>query len=29
VEWYAQNTWWWKRVKSGEFQSFYREYYKM
>ncbi|MCD6384375.1 dTDP-glucose 4,6-dehydratase [Candidatus Sumerlaeota bacterium] len=29
VHWYVENRWWWERVKSGEFQRFYKEYYKM
>jgi len=27
VRWYAENTEWWKRVKSGEYLRFYDEYY--
>ncbi len=29
VKWYIENRWWWERVKSGEFQSFYKEYYNL
>ena len=27
IEWYKANEDWWKRVKSGEYQRFYEEYY--
>ncbi len=27
VEWYARNTAWWQRVKSGEYQSYYKKQY--
>lgn len=29
VRWYVDNRWWWERIKSGEFQRFYKEYYKL
>ncbi|MBI2617185.1 dTDP-glucose 4,6-dehydratase [Candidatus Gottesmanbacteria bacterium] len=28
VEWYKENTSWWKKVKKGEFQDYYRKQYK-
>jgi dTDP-glucose 4,6-dehydratase len=27
IEWYQKNTAWWKEVKSGEYQDFYKKYY--
>jgi dTDP-glucose 4,6-dehydratase len=27
IEWYSNNTDWWQRVKSGEYQKFYEQYY--
>ena len=27
VAWYRDNRWWWERVKSGEFQDYYRRQY--
>jgi len=27
VEWYKNNSEWWKRVKSGEYQEYYRRQY--
>lgn len=27
VEWYLKNKEWWEKVKSGEFQKYYQEYY--
>jgi dTDP-glucose 4,6-dehydratase len=27
LEWYSNNTDWWQRVKSGEYQKFYERYY--
>lgn len=29
VHWYLENRWWWERIKSGEFQRFYKEYYQL
>ncbi len=29
VNWYLENRWWWERIKSGEFQRFYKEYYQL
>lgn len=29
TQWYVDNRWWWERIKSGEFQKFYKEYYKI
>jgi dTDP-glucose 4,6-dehydratase len=28
VDWYLNNEWWWKKIKSGEFESYYREQYQ-
>ncbi len=27
VEWYVNNRWWWEKIKSGEFEQYYREHY--
>ncbi len=27
VEWYADNRWWWEKIKSGEFKEYYRKMY--
>ncbi len=27
VEWYVQNPWWWRRIKSGEYAEYYRRQY--
>jgi dTDP-glucose 4,6-dehydratase len=27
VAWYLENESWWKEVKSGEYQNFYKKYY--
>jgi dTDP-glucose 4,6-dehydratase len=27
VKWYAENRWWWERIKSGEFKEYYRKMY--
>jgi dTDP-glucose 4,6-dehydratase len=27
VEWYRQNEWWWRPIKSGEFKQYYRQQY--
>ncbi len=27
VEWYVQNEWWWRKIKSGEFLEYYRQNY--
>lgn len=29
IGWYAQNRWWWEKLKSGEYLEFYRKNYKM
>ncbi len=29
IDWYAQNRWWWEKLKSGEYLEFYRKNYKM
>jgi len=28
VDWYLNNEWWWKKIKSGEFESYYHEQYQ-
>lgn len=28
VNWYKDNTWWWKPIKSGEFKEWYRKQYE-
>ena len=27
VHWYRDNAWWWQRVKSGEWRSYYQQQY--
>lgn len=27
IDWYAQNRWWWEKLKSGEYLEFYRKNY--
>jgi dTDP-glucose 4,6-dehydratase len=27
VRWYADNRWWWEKIKAGEFRQYYKEYY--
>jgi dTDP-glucose 4,6-dehydratase len=27
IEWYANNRWWWEKIKSGEFKEYYRKMY--
>ena len=27
IKWYLDNPWWWKKIKSGEFQEYYKSYY--
>lgn len=27
VDWYVNNRWWWEKIKSGEFEQYYREQY--
>jgi len=27
VEWYVNNAWWWRKIKSGDFKEFYRRQY--
>jgi dTDP-glucose 4,6-dehydratase len=27
VRWYAENRWWWERIKSGEFRAYYEQQY--
>jgi len=28
VEWYKDNEWWWKKIKSGEYLEYYKKHYK-
>lgn len=27
VRWYAENEWWWRKIKSGEFKEYYKQQY--
>jgi dTDP-glucose 4,6-dehydratase len=27
VRWYADNRWWWERIKSGDFRRYYERQY--
>jgi dTDP-glucose 4,6-dehydratase len=27
AEWYRDNEWWWRKIKSGEFKEFYEKQY--
>ena len=27
VDWYKKNQWWWRKIKSGEFEAYYRQQY--
>jgi dTDP-glucose 4,6-dehydratase len=27
VDWYKENEWWWRKIKSGEFEAYYRQQY--
>lgn len=27
VDWYQENEWWWRKIKSGEFEAYYRQQY--
>jgi len=27
VNWYKENQWWWRKIKSGEFEAYYRQQY--
>lgn len=27
VRWYVENEWWWRRIKSGEYMRFYKQWY--
>lgn len=29
VEWYKNNDWWWKRIKSGEYKEYYKKQYSV
>ncbi len=29
VEWYKENEWWWKKLKSGEYLEYYKKQYKV
>ena len=28
VQWYQENEWWWRKIKSGEFKAYYEEHYR-
>jgi dTDP-glucose 4,6-dehydratase len=28
VSWYIDNEWWWRKIKSGEYMTYYRQMYK-
>ncbi|MBN2001093.1 dTDP-glucose 4,6-dehydratase [candidate division KSB1 bacterium] len=28
IEWYNQNSWWWKKIKSGDFLKYYKQQYQ-
>ncbi|MFQ5574446.1 MAG: dTDP-glucose 4,6-dehydratase [Terriglobia bacterium] len=28
IDWYRENEWWWKKIKSGEFRKYYEKLYK-
>lgn len=28
VRWYVENEWWWRKIKSGEYMTYYRQMYK-
>ncbi|MFA6001906.1 MAG: dTDP-glucose 4,6-dehydratase [Thermoleophilia bacterium] len=28
VDWYVNNRWWWEKIKSGEFEEYYRDMYE-
>lgn len=28
INWYKENEWWWKKIKSGEYRKYYEEHYK-
>ena len=27
VDWYVHNEWWWRKIKSGEYKEYYRQWY--
>jgi dTDP-glucose 4,6-dehydratase len=27
VDWYRNNEWWWRKLKSGEYKEYYRKWY--
>jgi len=29
ISWYKNNEWWWKKIKSGEYLTYYKEHYNM
>ena len=29
IDWYKNNQWWWKKIKSGEYLDYYKKQYKM
>jgi len=28
VQWYVDNEWWWRKIKSGEYMEYYRRQYE-
>lgn len=28
IQWYVENTWWWKKLKSGEYLEYYKQQYR-
>jgi len=28
VHWYVENEWWWRKIKSGEYEAYYRQMYE-
>jgi dTDP-glucose 4,6-dehydratase len=28
IQWYKENEWWWKKLKSGEYVEYYKKQYK-
>jgi dTDP-glucose 4,6-dehydratase len=28
VDWYRENEWWWKKIKSGEYRKYYEQQYE-
>jgi dTDP-glucose 4,6-dehydratase len=27
VRWYVENEWWWRKIKSGEYKTYYKRWY--